>query len=320
MNARTEHAHPFRAYTLWFLGVFVAVNVLFVGLSEYGVRRWVAPRSDVEIHIRLLQSRAEVAAVFGDSRVVNGIDPPPGVVNLGYPGDNLETTLDKLATWAAQHRAPRGLLELGPQQFSLLRLLSDQKELADDVLNRSHPTMQMFRPVFRRYLLEYWRSALTEPGRFFHPPQPVRQPNRPGVKADPDFQRMSQLPPAEQQRQSWLRLHLHAPMNDFAASKAMRRLEETLSSVREQGMAPCLATFPVSGVYADQAERFPAFAGVRAHLAALARRLDLPYVDAWRDFSDDLFSDPDHLNPDGAARLTPLILHRCWPDVFPPPP
>jgi hypothetical protein len=276
----------------------------FVMGSELLIRFHVAPDNSFDAVKRAFHEGDNTAMAFGDSRAASAILDPSGFANFAAAGENLETSLGKLAAAVAKGRLRHALVQLGPQHFSFYRLSLDQAELLEDFLQTEPRTMQMLRPNFRRYLFDYWLAMLRDPGRLFAAPEASS--NKP--EAVP---RLARMTPHAQRRQAMIRSQLHIPVPGFAATADMTRLRETLARVRDAGVSLCLVTFPVSSLYRAAAGNYPIYGEIRAAYAALANDLGVIYVDFWDAFADDNFSNVDHLNGDGARRMSGELRRAC---------
>ena len=85
--------------------------------------------------------------------------------------------------------------------------------------------------------------------------------------------------------------------------------------MRDAGADICLVTFPASAAYRAAAAKFPEFAKVREFYRELARDHGVTYIDLWDGYDDRKFANSDHLNADGARKLTREVRRSCFGEM-----
>ena len=276
----------------------------FVVSSELLIRFYVAPGDGYETLRRAFHRGDSPDVVFGDSHAASGILEDSGFANFAGAGESLTTSLSKLDSYVASGRGRHVMLQLGPQHFAFYRLNLDQSDLLEDFLDPNPRILQMLRPHFRRYLFDYWGAVLRDPTRLFAESETT--PSEP--KTEP---RVTDMPADALRWQAMVRAQLHIPVPGYAATADMKRLLDTLKRTLEAGIKLCLVTFPVSSAYREAAGDFPIFAEIRAAYGALAEDLGVAYVDLWDAYEDEYFGNVDHLNRDGARRLSGNLRRAC---------
>ena len=287
------------------MALFSLSSIGFVVGSEMLIRFYVAPGNSYDDLKRAFHSGNSIAAAFGDSQAASGILDDSGFTNFAAPGESLGTTLGKLDAYVASGRARHVLLQLGPQDFSFYRLSLDQSDLLGDFLDVEPRILQMLRPQFRRYLFEYWAAVLSDPGRLFAEPETTTSSKSEAVP------RVLEMSADARRLQAMIRTQLHIPVPGYAATADMKRLRDTVKRTQDAGVMLCLVTFPVSSTYREAAGYYSVFSDIRVYFDAFARELGITYVDLWDAYEDDYFGNVDHLNRDGARRLSSDLRHAC---------
>lgn len=291
----------FRRFTLAFVTVFCVAAVVFVAGTEALIRVYVAPRDAFDTRKQAFLNGREPAAVFGDSRVVSGIDAGDGLANFADTGANLDTILGKLAAYAQQGRGRQIVLQLAPQHFALYRLNDNQKDRLQEFLDPDTAMLQLLRPHYRRYLFDYWRAVIRNP-RLLQ----AQKPKQKSIEIN-----LTDMPLKAQRQQALIRTQLHIPVSGYAATDAMRRLRATVLRAHDAGIKFCFVGFPVAKAYRIAAGDFRVFAEIRTFYKAFADQIGAPYLDLWDAYDDRYFTNVDHLNDSGAQRLTREIQRRC---------
>jgi len=295
----------FKAFAIAFIALFSLSTLGFIIGSELLIRFHVAPGNSYDALKRAFHSNHDVSVAFGDSRAVSGILEDSGFTNFAAAGESLETTLGKLNAYVASRRGRHVLLQIGPQHFSFYRLSLEQSDLLEDFLDTEPRSLQILRPHFRRYLFDYWNAVLRDPARLFIEPEKT-------TSSEPTaMPRVREMSADARRRQATIRTQLHIPVPGYAATADMKRLRDTLERTRDAGVTLCLVTFPVSSAYRDAAGYFPIFNHIRASYSALAEDIGITYVDLWDAYGDDYFGNVDHLNGDGARRLSGDLRRAC---------
>jgi hypothetical protein len=242
--------------------------------------------------------------------VAEAIETGPAIMGLGYAGDTLPLTIEKVRAIVAAKRAERVVIQFSPQQFANYRIDDQQKELADELLGRSEPWFSFTRPQFRRYLLEYWRVFLTDPMRFLTRTAAHAEPAPAASPAPPSF---SDKSADEQRRSAEIRVQLHMPLPLGAdVDRQLARLTGLLDELARQRIPACVAEFPVSTAYRSASARAPSFAALRAELQQRVEARGVRFVDLSAQITDRYFSDADHIGPQGRALVTRLVLDECF--------
>lgn len=289
------------------MALFSLSALVFIIGSELLIHLYVAPGNGYDVIKCAFHDGDDTAVAFGDSRAASGILEASGFTNFAAAGESLETSLGKFNAYVASGRGRYVLLQLGPQHFSFYRLSLDQADLLEDFLDPEPRTLQMLRPHFRRYLFDYWATLLRDPARLFAGPQKTE-----ATPIEPkSMPRLRNMPVDVRQRQAMIRTQLHIPVPGFADTADMKRLQGSLVRARDAGITLCLVTFPVSTAYRDAAGDFPVFSKIRNAYGTLATDLDITYVDLWEAYGDDYFANVDHLNDDGARRLSDDLRRVC---------
>lgn len=292
----------FKLYRNALLITFIAMTVTAVALTEYTLRTKVLPHSPTETLKSRLQNSVGAIAAFGDSRVAHGFPVGGDVVNLGHHGANLSTVLALASHYVEENKPSAIILQAAPQQFALYRLGSDQRAIVDDLLGRKVAPLAVLRPEYRQYLMQYIKSIITEPAKLFENPAVASETGR-GLT-------LASLPPKIRSRKASIRVQLQIPIDSFSESGAAKYFLNSLARLK-QHVAVCLVAMPVSTDYRKAAAVLPEFARVQRFYASAAKSLGIRYVDLSRSLPDTAFSDPDHVNGDGAEILAKQAVDRC---------
>jgi hypothetical protein len=286
--------------------VFGAGAGIFVGGSEWMVRKVFAPRDDFEQYRALFRAANAPTAAFGDSHVANAIASDPQIVNLGNRGETLPLMLSKAEAYVNSGRGKRVILQLAPQQFAVYRAALEQGEVEAELWGGSEPILQFTRPHFRRYLLVYWRTLIGNPGLAFAAPNPVT-----GEAQHPA--KFAQLPAAEQRRSAEIRVQMHAPLPAGPLTAELNaRLAAALDNFRSRNVPACIVVYPLSSPYRAGAAKVPAFAALKARVTQIAAAHGARFVDLTEAFPDAMFGDPDHVAADARDDVTRAVVERCF--------
>lgn len=271
---------------------------VFVGGSEYIVRTIVAPNNDFDVlRERLHTTQAPYAAV-SDSRGANGLIDQDGFVNLSMRGDNLATIVEKAQFFARSPTAKGIIIQADPHHFASYRLNQDQSALRDDLFKRNTPWLEFLRPIFRQYLLEYWQAFLTS--------------SPSATKTAHAVIRLTDLPLDEVTKIASIRADLQTPITSFLQTKLADLYTKSIQALQRDGIDVCLVSFPISSAYKSAVEREPSYASALLFYASLAKHSGAKYFDLSSALKDSEFSDPDHLNTEGANALTKIVLDKCF--------
>ena len=298
MNSSTSNSKRFFiAFTVTFVvGVFA-----FVLGSEMIVRTIAAPKSEFDaLRARLHSSEASYGA-FADSRGANGLRPRSSFENFSMAGDNLLTIVEKAKFFARSGGVKGIIVQADPHHFASYRLNRDQTQLRDDLFSLEYAWLQFMRPVYRQYLLEYWQALIEHS---LSPPPVTRAPHA--------ITRFSALSRAKMTTSASIRAGQQTPIETFKNTEFARAYQSAIIDLRQAEIRVCLVTFPVSSAYREISQAEPAYTHALQYYKTLAHDSDAAYFDFSSAFEDSLFSDPDHLNSDGAQALTDTALKNCF--------
>jgi len=286
---------------LFFLGftlIFMVGIAVFIVGSEYIVRTIVAPKSDFDTLRERLHTTQAPYAAFADSHGARGLLDQSGFVNLSMGGDNLATILEK-AQFFSKFTTTKGvIIQADPHHFATYRLNREQSALRDDLFKRKTPWLSFLRPVYRQYLLEYWQAFLLFSPTVVEPTQAIV--------------RLTDLPPAEVAKTASIRAGLQTPIASFKQTEFANLYIRTVQTLQREGIDVCLVSFPISSAYQNAVKKEPTYTTALEFYAGLAKQSRMKYFDLSSALGDEQFSDPDHLNIEGAAALTKIVLNNCF--------
>lgn len=295
MNSSTSSS---KRFFVGFTLIFMVGIAVFIGGSEYIVRTIVAPKSDFDVLRERLHTTLAPYAAIADSRGANGLMDQDGFVNLSMRGDNLTTIVAKANFFARSSTAKGVIIQADPHHFASYRLNHDQSALRDDLFKRNTPWLEFLRPVFRQYLLEYWQAFLTS--------SPAT------TESAHALIRLTDLPSDKMAKTAAIRAGMQTPITSFQHTKFADLYAKTIQNLSQKGIDVCLVSLPISSGYKNAAEREPTYNKVLQFYAALAEQFGVKYFDLSSALEDGQFSDPDHLNSEGAAVLTKIVLNDCF--------
>jgi hypothetical protein len=304
-RAGRDRTRAFRRYLAVAGSAGLAAFAVFYAASCWLVATHVRPNDSLYQSLALLSAPGSDGATFGDSHAAVDVTGDRSFLNLAYPSEGVADMAERLDRYLRATPHPRRLLiEADAQLFSAYRLAAPKNGYFGDVQH-----FWIIGPRDRGYLLRYWRVFL-----------------RQGVIASDAkitatgwmdvATRFDDASPAERRDLTQGRVRLHAPADGAGAAAARAAYEALLDRAKESGASLCLVTFPGSRDYVEALRRLPGSDAVYAFFADAARRHGARYVDLGYRFAGagdiSYFSDPDHLNEDGARLLYPEIVRRCF--------
>lgn len=306
MNSSTS---SFRAYVAVLLLFSGAVFLAGLAASEWLVRTRVEPNDQLPAHLRLFHSTHEASVGFGDSHMACGFSPPAGMVNLAFPGENIETIAYKAGTYFSRRVPGRVIVQAEAHMFARYRTAATRgyNELFDQAPDEQPGlSIRALGSYHRPKLFAYWQ-VLWRKGSFESRSKLVQN----GATECNDH--WTSVLPEARKTQARERAALHQPADDFARSAFAALYQRLLEGLVSKGARVCLVEFPVSPEYKREMP-VESYEAARSWFAAQARRLDLrllPYAGLYAQ-TPELFSDMDHLTPQGAARFSQRILDECF--------
>lgn len=271
--------------------------------SEFIVRKFIMPNHPYENLKYELHNKRPAFAAFADSHGANALQSHTDMANFSFRGDNLQTIMKKIRLFT-QHHKPEGIiLQADPHQFAAYRIMADQTALQTDLSDRSTPALAFLRPVYRQYLIEYWKEFLK---RIIW--------NRPSEdgQTSSEIRRLTELNVSEVRSDAERRVQLHSPLPEFWESQGANDYRNIVNEMTRDGIKVCMVTFPLSSVYREKMADISMFAKSTSFFRDLKNDNNVTYIDFSETVPDQYFSDPDHLNSEGAYLFTKTVLNSCF--------
>jgi hypothetical protein len=202
----------------------------------------------------------------------------------------------------------RVLLQAAPHWFAPYRDNNMTDMLGDLLLFETgeHPKIWLMLPTFRATIYFHWKRRFED--LFIADPTQV---NSPGDLEK--VSRWSDTDAAERAMRTLTRAQSHRPKKDPDTTETAASYVRMLQFLSDNGAETCLLTMPVSPGYLNHMNSFHEYAEVKSIFQQLSQQFGVPYVDLSGELTDlKLFLDHDHINSEGAARISPLIEQRCF--------
>jgi hypothetical protein len=314
MRSSTSSSEPLRGVCAIVLATAGAVFLILAGASEALLRNVVAPQDTFAPHAALFNGPPATDVIFGDSHAARGAVPPPGMLNLAYPSENVSQMAWKAKSYFANHTPGRVIVQADPHLFARYRV---RVGLAGYPARFAAPERAPFgllvlAPRYRAELPAYWRAYIAGGG---HLQSKVKRLENGALLSNGDLSRV--IAHARRHAAS-ARAEEHRIVHDSETVAEMQRYAAMLDLLRYRGAQLCLVSYPVSPDYLAALDRAPpearrAEAETRAFFAAEARRLSARYVDHARLITArDAFRDVDHLNGAAARGYGPRLIAACF--------
>lgn len=301
MNSSTS---SFKKFTLNFLLVFFIGSAFFIIGSELIVRTMVIPSSNYEKMKKDFFINNTDYAVFSDSHGANAIIENSKLSNFSIAGSNLSSIASK-AKFYANLNQPRGIiLPASYQFFAPYRLSSDQSSELDDFLKVTSTNLEFMRPVYRKYLLSYWKESIKRITLKYN------------ISADDQNSILKKTNiSAPIFKEADVRVQLHNPISKPGNARHAKLFENAIKEIQLKDVKVCMVQFPLSSPYRNKMKEFNNFDETKKYFKSVSLLNNIVFVDYSARFKDHLFSDPDHLNTEGAKDLTSKILNDCFGEI-----
>ena len=299
-----------KTFVRWFLAVFAVLVVGFGLGSEVLIRTKVEPNHNFYKYLRLFRDSNSVNTIFGDSHAAYGLTGHDGFVNLANGGDSMYGIYEKLRVYFADRRAGNVILQAGPHHFSrgyhLWRPADAEFPHLVDTFDSLTP--RILTGPSAREIFGYWQIFLS--GREFVPRHPILSDGSRPVARDGRYQAYT----PQHRRVGALRYARQVePVFGVETSPVADLYVRAIDYLLERGARLCLVYFPITTEFKEAVRKMPSFGHAREFFASLAKRKGLGYVDGWEiPLPDEMFDDYDHLNVDGARRLTSIVVTKCF--------
>jgi hypothetical protein len=316
-------------FTPWFAATLSLTALWFVGFgtaTEALIRLSVEPNEPFNKQIAVFldaRERGVTDAVFGDSLLARGvIIDRPGFVNLASGGDSEESTLLKIKGLYGTGAAGRVIL---PANAFNIQASPPADAFAfasyrEAYVNRRRPLLRTLESRHQRFILNYWRVALTK-GTFradidvpeFGGQVPSKLDQKPNFAARPLAERVDRSKRSLAEfRATWPKVE---SVDELFLHEVTAIHHETLRYLRDRGADVCLVRTPHSPTFRRIAATDSAHALANTVFLRLAETYGARFVDRWSYFeSDEFFWDEIHMNEAAGREFGPKIVSDCFPE------
>ncbi len=284
------------------------IGFLFLLWSEVFLRTRVAAVSPYYLQQRLFQQLEKVPAVLiGDSHTSQDVLASENVLNFGLAGENIPQMRQKLQFLLEKHPEIQSvILQASPHMFAEYRYSTKGRRDYGTLLAGA-PQSYMWSDSYLRerlgwYVRQYFsKGSLELSGEFS---------DYGSLLSD---HKMSEPKDAKAEETIRKRVQEHRVTRPLTQSPHFQAYREMLDLLRQRNIAVCMVEYPVAPIHRRMtSDMAPEFAEIRLAFRNLASEFHTTYTSYWSTINDySYFRNADHLNRDGAALLTPMILRDC---------
>ena len=300
-----------KKYSKIFLIFFLVTIFLFIFVTELIFRLYITDSHSFEQYKTKYYNENAKIVIFGDSHVVNGINDSDKLLNMGYAGDNINSILTKALHYSLNHDVEFIGLQADPHLFSYYRIVTNQKEHLDSLLNHTERALHILRPHLRKYLLSYWKTWLLSPSQIFSQENKVKR-----INSDTEMRSVVDLPKETRQHQASIRAQLHRPIEEFQKSDTSKYLLDSVQKLLDMNVKVCLISYPLSSDYRLEIKKYQKFSQAYDFFKYIADLKGIKYMNYNDRYKDKDFSDSDHLNMNGSNKLTSDIINDCLDNII----
>jgi hypothetical protein len=282
-----------------------------MGTTEAIFRLGVADSHPFELYKEMYLSQSAEIVMFGDSHVANGVFTTDKVLNLGYAGNNMNAIVSKVLDYVEKSDVEYIGLQADPHLFSYYRIDNNQSEHLDSLLNDNETILYMFRPHLRKYLLDYWKSWISNPVFFL---SKKNEEENSGVSIT--VHSILEIDERTREKQASIRVQSHRPIDYFETSEPARQLSNTIEELLDLGKHICLISYPVSSDYRKAKKTYIQFKKAIDYYKMLSELKNIKYLNYSDRYEDSYFSDIDHLNLNGRKKFTKEVIDECFKSLI----
>ena len=311
---------------------FLAVVVVSLALVEHYCRTSIRFGTLEQYDIRNFTLSDQTNAVFGDSQV-GRVSRIPGFSFFGTAAQQPSELL-RLVHYLYVFKKPRKIiLEMTPQWFGLYQI-GRREFVTEEALPPRYLKLLTFSPYFYRPLKGFLLTSIFEQARSVIARASAEDLKRPSAKevnelanrwlaaikragVTSDTFDWSSMPAKVRTRLTLARVYDQNPRAGFEAEPAAHTFETAIHFLLDDGAQICFFRTPVTAEFRRLAALIPGsnYAAFHRYADALAKRLGIrwvQYTDLKINFTDDLFTNQDHLNERGHKKMWSLVYQACF--------
>ena len=273
----------------FFLLFFATIFLIELDLSKN-------KKSNLNQNHLLINGHSPYAA-FGDSHADRAFKSSFKLDNLSNPGDNINMIAQKVIYRITENKnfLKGVILQADPHMFSFYRLTSVQRLGLE---NKRH-LFNFLLERNKRYLMEYSKKVWLDLFFFF-----IKN-NNLQTKLLGDSLKKNWV------KNAMLRVHLHAPVNNFSEQKAAKKYIDIIKILKKKSIKVCMITFPVSKSYNNFTKKIKNFDNVKIFFKKIAETNNLKYFDLTNALNESQFSDPDHIKKEFSNIFSKTVFRKC---------
>lgn len=293
------------------LGVTFVWLVVFIAASEWLLQTHAIPSEtfyEQRAMFQRLRNTPELVrgVAIGDSHMEQDFVASADMLNFAYHGENLTQMRGKLEVLLDSFPGiTQVLLTADPHLFADYRYVDDGRRVYPDALLETEREIALLDPYLRERLGLYWKKWLQKGTlsweRIVTPYGSVL------------LNGTLNTPLTHEQKHSiHKRMEEHKTTRPFEGSLFQREFDHMLEMLASRHIQVCMIEFPVVPYHRQLAKKYTVFDRIREYYRRVARKYGFTYVSYWDAFDDHaLYRNGDHLNREGATRLTAMIRKDC---------
>ncbi len=293
---------------------FVLVLIVFFVTSEYLIRTQVEPNDSLKKNVALFFDTVSNNAAFGDSHVALGFNSDNRFINLGYPGESLRTTSQKVLAFYSKKQHGIAIIQVDPHVFSGRRVRgTDLGKLYLASGEYKWYWLRFFDDYYRPKLFKYWekyiKNGRLRSDRIFYMYGQEEFPTK--------EQKWHKLSNKSRTRMVQKRVKYNSPQAHYFG-EAFGLLNGVVERLRSNHIDVCFVTYPVSPEFLNIIDsRNNDYYSTIAKFKKWADSQHVTYFNYFRMFDNhkNYFADADHLNMQGSSIFTKRVIKDCMDNI-----
>ncbi len=301
---------------LW-LGSVVTSGLVILFCADVFLRMQVKPNDYFQKQLLLFNTlkQTKVGTIdviaFGDSHTSQGFWGQDNAINMGIAGESFDQTSIKLRTVVEALKPKKVLLQLSPQMFASYRFNEGTRYYPYYYGNKPwyinpYKILMLSDPHYRERFLKYWQAFNKEKsGRDI-----ARFTSWGTVAVD---QSMTENISEKTIEATEKRVKAHAKQTQKNMLYTEKKIRQTITYLKNQGIDVCTITYPVSPIYRQISKAYPKIQASLEQIEKISLDSNTRYFSYWDLYDNyELFRDKDHLNMKGSQLLTTKALSDCF--------
>ena len=299
----------YRIFIIISILVSLLLSLIFFAFSEWLLQTKIIPHDQVIKRAKIFHQSSYTNMVIGDSRIRDGVNMLPGIVNFGSGSQTYPEIQVMIEEFYENSKEPfKIIIQASVNNFAKYRDRSNRKVINSLYSNDNTNGPYMAIDFYRKNIWLYWKNYLENNFQI----------NYGDARFNPDgsnteFGNFDDFSEAEKTQKINMLINDYMPVSKPESLKAYKSLNSIFKYLKGKQAQICFVVMPMQKQAKKQFIDKKNVKIVLSLFQAVTKKYDVKYVNYLKkEFPDYFFYDVSHLNEEGAQKLTLNLSKNCF--------